>query len=1436
MVIQKFVDVAMFPGTYSSYDITSYPETILIPGPVDAEKKIPCFLFAPRSNSKIFVIYAHANGVDIGEIHGRLRYVSERLKVNMLLFDYPGYGKYEGRSDESSVDQCMTVLLNFVTQELNWPIENIILWGCSIGTGPSTRLAKILNQQKKKLGGLILQCPYKSIKHAAESLAGKIGRFLISQRWNIQSEIMDCYCPVLWIHGKKDSLFSWHGSFEMFNSYHTHLRSCHFPKDASHHYFDIEMDIILPIQQFINKFVLPNTLPIFESKCTKDGKKTKFNINKVYNNKLNAYRPTVLDVYLTRNTNVKISKENSNVTGDKKSSTGNNISQDSDVNNIRVIGPKDIKSILQFWGNNKKDANSMMISQKNMVYLDGDFTPKYIWLNGEAGEYIQHSKENKSRVGSSSSIYLSSSGEDEFEENSDYDGSLDDETNSSQSDDNSSEELKCYNRLVNSNLISSSQVFHKNIKQCISYNNTTTNANSVYDNNLEKFRRCNLRKRNVVLNNPSIFRMECRNRMERLNTRSFVKSEEILLNFWPVTNLYCYLYDQYYQFFQLILNKLKNGDFSFTKNGNDTFLSIIMWVRRLYYIYTPTLFMNSIYSYNSSIDQWNLEGVTLGNIYIQLTSIGGISGRLSVKLLDKYPISSCFPPPFYIVLPLYVPPKPFFQPIAEWIVRTAYRLYVYNLVKSNKSSKYRELYVSQKYANIDSFNDPMNQLETKCLLEELSFSSLQHFLLSNTRPKIEKLALVTGFGNWIPFGWSEFFVKLFEANSKHYLQRLLFINQDEIRLSGNDFVNLLVPFYLPSYANMSIIYKIIKAKIKTRDEWMDCIKTKSSMEGHDDEINNLIHPNICNSIFSNLMAAINTSIKITDGLTQYNAVDNYNESSSSTEGSFLLQNNQLNWQEILKDFDSFSNFMSKINFLAPKLSLPGISQSFRGKQNTGSQELHCDKAELQTSFVPGNTFLNNSIVESPESDKSIKCIDSNESSSEVMDVDSNRMDSFHDEVESPEQTIIRSFQGKIILIDDSDVNKCEQNEEAVETRSRSSELPLTWESVFLSSQDPLLIINQLQYHDRLCMGMSPSNYIILHRSLYERYSFLRLNNESEHLFRLLWHFSHCCIYHGNLLSSSLNKRDAGSFVIHPLHCILLISGILRRSLESPESSDLSQLKWEGCDSDQQYYGFNSSCINSTQNRKLNIIERILSISLELIENGVCNQIVNYQFDRNSNYGSFILGGNIQGILKARGMEPMDSILNQKEPNAKPGFNNLATLNSSTEEGYERNINVNIKADSSITDSHSNSSSLSSSRVSSLESVIQNVYDGKINKNELSSLEAKQNHRVFVYSSTKSLHKHAFFKDEGFLKMNRNNKLAKETRIVNISNHVDQFSKISPIVLNQDLNQPHNQNVIRSIDLEPGNALFEKSSESCRGDRQQNKFKMFTSSPLRIFKK
>ncbi|OII71175.1 hypothetical protein cand_025910 [Cryptosporidium andersoni] len=1267
MLIQRFADAAMFPGTYSSYEVTSYPEIILLPSPIDVNTKMPCLLFTAKKTSHILIVYAHGNGVDIGELHARFKYMGDRLKVHFFAFDYPGYGKHGGRSDESTVDMCMNIVMGFITQQLQWPLENIILWGCSIGSGPTTRYAKILNQNKQNLGGLILQCPFKSIKHAAESFAGKIGRLLITQRWNVQAEVAECSCPVLWIHGKKDSMFSWFGSYEMYNNYHTNKRSCHFPDDATHHFFDMEQDIIKPVDNFIRKFILKNTKRVCNFK--NNGGKIKNLRGRISQSILNPFRPTVLDTYLTRNINAKTSNNSSGISSNSSMTLNPTLS-------MRIIGPKDFKTALFFWSGNHDTIEPFSSS----AYLDGEFPVKYIWLNGESGEYTNNDGRYLTEDLTASSSYLISSDESELD---DDDGD---------------------------------NVIHLNYPA--SQINMGKTSFRYIGRRLNRYKQVPLQTGYTLLGDPTYFRHECRQMFEKLGMKPFTNSNELLLNFWPIQNLYRYLYNQFKVFFQIILEQIELQNFSFITNSKDTFMSIICWVRRMYYLYTPSLFMNTIYAYQATIDQWVLDGVNIGNIYVQLQSINGIKGRMVVNLLEKSPISRNFPPPFYLIVPLYIPPKPYFQPIAEWIVRYMYHLHTVNVKTGiSKNSK------SKSKSNLSSFST-LNSLETTCLLEELTYSVLNNFLLCRKRPKLEKLCLTTGMGNWFPFGWDEFFIKLFEINSSFYIHKMnlsfgnIYTDDNLMRSMNYDqssFLKLLIPHHLPESASLEILFAILKTKIKTRSEWIESIKkaalsssncsNTSEKSAAMNEVEMLVSrekaidslkslsPEICQNVFNTLILIIKMALLLPFGISsESNAYEDTNKNDTqqftykevnpkslneSIEGNkhtekeeyyFVNTKNgkQANWGNILGSMETFTEFMNKINYCQVKLPLPGISQSFRGKLTSNNRywKRYISEDNFKI-YDTSETEMNIDVMRLTEIQDKITYICETDGSQSL------EIPVYYDKIESPEQQDARSFHGKIIMksCDDNIINSSEcgsetninicdnitdssnqdnsqinynssenkgiedENVKCIVNKGKSDELPLTWESVLLNSKNPLMIINKMSYHDKIYMGMAPSNYTILHRWLYEKYPFLRLDHESEYIFQLLWHFAHCCLYHGSLLMKPSNISEVSNpnisevfqlcSKVYPIQCLLLIISITRRAIENPNYADIPLLNWyenNKLDKKSNYLGFNSACshISLSENKYLYILESILSISMEILEQGVCDQIVHYKIDNDNN--------------------------------------------------------------------------------------------------------------------------------------------------------------------------------------------------------------------------
>jgi hypothetical protein len=57
--------------------------------------RIPAVYFK-RENAKITFLYSHANAEDLGLMFSWLKCLSRRLNVNVLAYDYTGYGESDG--------------------------------------------------------------------------------------------------------------------------------------------------------------------------------------------------------------------------------------------------------------------------------------------------------------------------------------------------------------------------------------------------------------------------------------------------------------------------------------------------------------------------------------------------------------------------------------------------------------------------------------------------------------------------------------------------------------------------------------------------------------------------------------------------------------------------------------------------------------------------------------------------------------------------------------------------------------------------------------------------------------------------------------------------------------------------------------------------------------------------------------------------------------------------------------------------------------------------------------------------------------------------------------------------------------------------------------------------------------------------------------------
>lgn len=99
------------------------------------------------------ILYSHPNALDLGQCIPYCLDLSKLLAVNVLTFDYTGYGASEGIPSVRHTRADIAAAYQFLREHVALTEQEIVLMGASLGSGPAVHLAS----QHPQLAGLILQ-------------------------------------------------------------------------------------------------------------------------------------------------------------------------------------------------------------------------------------------------------------------------------------------------------------------------------------------------------------------------------------------------------------------------------------------------------------------------------------------------------------------------------------------------------------------------------------------------------------------------------------------------------------------------------------------------------------------------------------------------------------------------------------------------------------------------------------------------------------------------------------------------------------------------------------------------------------------------------------------------------------------------------------------------------------------------------------------------------------------------------------------------------------------------------------------------------------------------------------------------------------------------------------------------------------------------------
>lgn len=230
----------------------------------------------PRLDIKkpqLVIIFFHGNASDISQSFQMGLRMSYIYHVHFLIIEYPRYGFADGHPSEEAINLISCQIFDFVTDKFRISSNQIIIFGNSIGTGPTCYLSNYCSKKKKKLAGVILHAPYVSLHDIADDVIWCLP-YLFLNRWDsfkyiIDPNVMDC--PVLFIHADNDEVIN----FEHSKILHSHrcklgLASTLFTQEStsaldikSHNTYKYIIDLENPIASFI-KTLHSDNLPEIE--------------------------------------------------------------------------------------------------------------------------------------------------------------------------------------------------------------------------------------------------------------------------------------------------------------------------------------------------------------------------------------------------------------------------------------------------------------------------------------------------------------------------------------------------------------------------------------------------------------------------------------------------------------------------------------------------------------------------------------------------------------------------------------------------------------------------------------------------------------------------------------------------------------------------------------------------------------------------------------------------------------------------------------------------------------------------------------------------------------------------------------------------------------------------------------------------------------------
>lgn len=178
---------------------------------IDGEK-IQSFLFK-SGDKKPILIYFHGNA---GNLYHRFNeaQVLYKMGLNVLLVSYRGYAKSSGKPNEKGIYKDGEAALNFAKDSLGYRLEDVYIYGRSLGTTVAVNLS-----QHQPIKGVVLITPLTSGKEMTKAMRLGAFKFIAGNSYNSYEKINNLNSKLLIIHGDKDEVTPYYMAETLYQKY-----------------------------------------------------------------------------------------------------------------------------------------------------------------------------------------------------------------------------------------------------------------------------------------------------------------------------------------------------------------------------------------------------------------------------------------------------------------------------------------------------------------------------------------------------------------------------------------------------------------------------------------------------------------------------------------------------------------------------------------------------------------------------------------------------------------------------------------------------------------------------------------------------------------------------------------------------------------------------------------------------------------------------------------------------------------------------------------------------------------------------------------------------------------------------------------------------------------------------------------------------------------